>query len=55
MNFITIYFGDSLLSDENYLINGGKINPSSVDLGDNYITRTNLINKFHFEKNKYLS
>ena len=55
MNFITIYFGDSLLSDENYLINGGKINPSSVDLGDNYVTRTNLINKFHFEKNKYLS
>ena len=53
MNFITIYFGDNLSSDENYIINGGKINTSSVDLGDNFVTRGNLINKFHFEKNKY--
>ena len=53
LNFITIYFGDNLIADENYLINGGKINVSSVDLGDNYVTRGNLINKFHFEKNKY--
>ena len=53
MNFITIYFGDNLITDENNIINGGKINGSSADLGYNYVNRGNLINKFHFEKNKY--
>ena len=52
MNYITIYFGDNLFSDEQNIASGGKIVTNLVDSGDQYLTRSNLISKFLFEKNK---
>jgi len=52
MNYITIYFGDNLFYDEHNIESGGKIVSNLVDSGDIYLTRSNLISKFLFEKNK---
>ena len=55
MHYITIYFSNNLDSIEQQIIEGGGVTPNVIDSGEQYLTRPNLIRKFHFEKNKYIN
>ena len=55
MHYITIYYGNTLQDFEQQIIEGGGVAPNILDSGEQYLTRANLISKFHFEKNKYMN
>ena len=55
MNYITVYFGDNLFDDEQSIIRSDRTQLKSGELVEYYLTRDNLISKFHLESNKYMN